>query len=686
MPRTYPARAFSLTVLSLLLTMAGAAHALQVTGISAENRRGQTFVSWNNLPGTGWTYHVYASAGAVRTTSDFFSYAWEIGSVGDSSAVDRRISSLLGQTLAFHTDSAGPELSLTRGLFVTTPTQTGLTHYVILAENSIFPIDYSFFPGQNTTVLPVWEVLGVPRPVWQRSIAAPRCEDYVIFTSCNDVPGFPATWESDGHARHFGVIPGAPGGGLVLHGHGHGGSYFNSMVGTSTPGETVIAPDDYLPSWDASSFYLGFNGSYDPSQGYNRPASGGFVFDYTDRFVMYLLDWGLANFGADRERVYAMGSSMGGSFAFFLAWHHPDRIAASLANIPKTCTGLTEDTQPTLVTSFERMWSPISVNLPVVDGTPVYEYMDGRYLAQRYEGRGASPVFGFVGKNDHVVGWQEKIPLFQALETHRAGGAWFWDERTHTDNQNLTTWSPEQLDWKRLYRFRLDRSFPALSNCSADSDPGDGDPAVGDSVGTINGFVDWDDSSLLDTRDLWQIVLRPRTLHTRNGDLTASGPIRVDVTPRRLQNFLVSNRTTYRYSVSDYGTGEILQSGSLEADDLFLLTVPAVPVVPNGSRLTLEPSSTLAVGTPAAPRVPRLSLAANPVRGVTALQVDWPGAGNARVELLDLSGRRVRTLLAADARGSSSVPLDPAGLSPGVYLVHARQGGVSASSRIVIVH
>ena len=684
MPRILHARAFSLTVLAFSLLVAGAAHALQVTGISAENRDGQTFISWNNLPGTGWTYHIYASSGAVRTSSDFFTYAWEIGAVGDSSALDRRISSLLGTPLAFHTDSGGPELSLTRGIFVTTPTQTGLTHYVILAENAIYPIAYSFYPGQNTTELPVWEVLGVPRPIWQRTIAYPPCEDYVIFASSSDIPGFPATWQSDGHARHFGVIRGARGGGLVLHGHGHGGSFFNSIVGTFTPGETVIAPDDYLPSWDASSFYLGFNGTYDPNLGNNYPASGGYVFDYTDRFVMYLMDWSLANFGSDPNRVYAMGSSMGGSFAFFLAWHHPERIAAAFANIPKTCASFTGDTQPTLTQTFERMWSPISVNLPVVDGTPVYEYMDGRYLAERNEGRGAAPVFGFVGKNDHVVGWQEKIPLFQALDAHRAGGAWFWDGRTHSDNQNLTTWSPMQLDWKQLYRYRLDRSFPALSNCSANSNPGDGDPAVGDSVGTINGFVDWDDQ-ILDTRDLWQCVLRPRTLQTRYGSLPAPAGITVDVTPRRLQNFLVSDRTGYRYTVTDVLTGEVLASGNLDPDALYLLTVPAVPVHANGSRLTIEPLSSLAVGDTPAPRVPRLALAANPVRGATSLHVDWPAEGDARVELVDLSGRRVRTLFSAATHGGSTVRLDPAGLAPGVYLVHARQGGTSASSRVVIV-
>lgn len=688
MPR-FRSRAFSLASAALLCLLAGNAYALQVTGLTAENKRGQTYLTWNNLPGTGWTYHVYASIGAVRTTSDFFNYAYELGTVGDSSAVDRRISSLLNETLTFHTDSAGPALSAHRGLFVTTPLEPGLTHYVVLAEHALYPLVNSFLPGQNTTVDAVWERDGQPRPIWQRTISRPpypTCEDYVVFASPNAIPGLPAMWQHHGHARHFGVIRGTPGGALVMHGHGHGGSFMYAAYGTGQPGETVIAPDDYLPSWDRSSFYLGYNSNYDPELGPNQPVSGGVVIDYTDRFVVYLMDWAQANLGTDPNRVYALGTSMGGTFSFFLAWHHPERVAAAMSTVPKLCASYTGDTSPTITATFERMWSPIDVNLPTtVEGIPVFDWMDGRVMAQRYYGRGAAPVFGFVGRNDDIVGWQEKLPLFDALNQYRAGGAWFWDDRSHSSDQNKTTWSPVQLDWARLYRYRLDLSYPALSNCSADSDPGEGTTATGDSVGTINGFVDWDED-LVDLTDRWECVLRPRTLPTRFGELSpGAGTITVDVTPRRLQQFRVSSRTGYRYTVTDAVGGEFLAGGTLSADESFVLTVPAVPVVANGSRLVLEPLSTLAVEDGASPRLPRLALSANPIRGSATLHVEWPGEGDARVDLVDLAGRRVRALFAAPVRGAADVRLDAAGLAPGVYLVQARQGGARSSKRVIVV-
>ena len=78
MPRYPGTRAFSLSCLVVFLLIAGAAHALQVTGIQAVNKRGQTYITWNNLPGTGWTYHVYASVSQVRTINDLSTYAYEI--------------------------------------------------------------------------------------------------------------------------------------------------------------------------------------------------------------------------------------------------------------------------------------------------------------------------------------------------------------------------------------------------------------------------------------------------------------------------------------------------------------------------------------------------------------------------------------------------------------------------------
>lgn len=682
MPRRICRDAFSLSLLALVF-FAATGEARNVTGLSAVNVDGQTQITWDNLPGKGWTYHVVASDMPLLTTEDVWTYSYEIGVVGDSSAMDRRMSQLLGHVVTYRTRNGGPEEPIGRGLFVSTPFKTGSRYYAVWLDSLGLGLDFSVVIGQNTIELPVWEVLAPVKPIWQRSLTVPRCEDYVLFAPAVDTKYHQAMWSSDNFARHFGVIPGAPGGALLLTGHGRGGSFLNACASTGMPGETVIAPDDFLPTQDVSTFYLGYSTMYDPSQPDSRPLDCGEVVDYTDRFVLYTLDWAQAKFGSDPNRVYAMGASMGGTFAYFLAWHHPERIAAALSIIPKLRLGYSEDTAPSIIASFENMWSRLDMNLPLIQGLPVFDWMDATKLMQRYYTRGAAPVIGFVGRNDHIVGWAEKISFFQGLRENRAGGMWFWDRRTHMTPASQAAWAPVQENWAQLYQYRLDRSYPALSNCSADSDPGDGSAASGDTVGTINGFVQWDET-FVDVTDRWECTLRPRPLPTRSGMLSANGVITVDVSPRRLQQFIVSDRTDYLYEVRNAQSGQLLANGVARTDDGYVLTVPAVTVAPEGSRVILRPVSQLAVGATPAQSL-RLALAANPVRGSTRLSVEWPAEGPASVDVVDLAGRNARSLFSGVARGLTTISFDAGGLAPGVYLLHARQGNHQNSKRVVVV-
>ena len=68
-----------------------AAQAATVTGIKVEHRDGQTFVTWDNLPGNGWLYHVL-SAGVPIVDDLSLENAVELAQVGSQSAVDQRIS------------------------------------------------------------------------------------------------------------------------------------------------------------------------------------------------------------------------------------------------------------------------------------------------------------------------------------------------------------------------------------------------------------------------------------------------------------------------------------------------------------------------------------------------------------------------------------------------------------------
>jgi hypothetical protein len=234
---------------------------------------------------------------------------------------------------------------------------------------------------------------------------------------------------------------------------------------------------------------------------------------------------------------------------------------------------------------------------------------------------------------------------------------------------------------------RTDLSFPAFSSCSADNDPGDGTAASGDSVGTFNGPLDWD-PAVTDAHLEWGVTLSTRSLTALTGTIPAPDSVVVDVTPRRLQSFHVAPDTLFRYEVIRSSDGALVQSGVLLADSIGLLTVPGVKVYRLGSRLTIKAPDPLADVTALGPGDGRLRILPprSPLSGSAPLTVVWPHPGDARLELLDAGGRRVRSLFRGPVSGGPAVVrLDSAGLPSGVYFLQAAQGSSRAVSRVVVL-
>lgn len=245
-------------------------------------------------------------------------------------------------------------------------------------------------------------------------------------------------------------------------------------------------------------------------------------------------------------------------------------------------------------------------------------------------------------------------------------------------------------DYRYVYRFRTNLSFPALSNCSADGDPGNGNAADGDSIGTINGFVEWD-NAIVDGPGHWQVRLTLRDLTTLWGAVVrAPDSATVDVTPRRLQAFVLSPQYRYSWKVLRSSDGATIQSGSSFTDALGVLTIPGVNVMRTGSVLEVDasqfvgvdPSSPTAAGTR-----PSMGPLASPVRSACTLTVEWPRAGEAIVDVLDLEGRRIRRLFRGSVgRGVQELRLDPGGLPSGIYFLAAREGTAAAGRRFAVLH
>jgi hypothetical protein len=86
------------------------------------------------------------------------------------------------------------------------------------------------------------------------------------------------------------------------------------------------------------------------------------------------------------------------------------------------------------------------------------------------------------------------------------------------------------------------------------------------------------------------------------------------------------------------------------------------------------------------PAIARLSMRAiGAGRGIVDLELAAPGPGEVRVELFDVTGRRIASVRPlAKSEGTVRVSLGSA-LSPGLYLARARMAGQSVTARVVVI-
>src|SRR5262249_8725568 len=204
-------------------------------------------------------------------------------------------------------------------------------------------------------------------------------------------------------------------------------------------------------------------------------------------------------------------------------------------------------------------------------------------------------------------------------------------------------------------------------------------------------------TTFVDRSDRWETTLWLRDLSTLWGPAPAPESCTVDVTPRRLQALLVVPDSAYAYQVTRLGDGAVVQQGTLTGDGIGILTVPAVKVYREGSRLAIQAlgdygGALAGVGEPSRTAVrPIVELSPNPARGTPTVRVTWPArspggrGGQARVDLFDLGGRAVRALYAGPAGGPLLFRIDRAGLSPGLYFVAATWRDARSVKRRVLL-
>jgi len=283
-------------------------------------------------------------------------------------------------------------------------------------------------------------------------------------------------------------------------------------------------------SWDSrdyafaapESMWYGMNSNiFDPEL-----KMSGTPTDYTQRRVLWIMDWVQRTYGTDPNRVYAFGSSMG-TGALHLAMWHPERFASVDVHVP-FIDGSYQEGAESNAKRFEPFCGPMS--LMCSDGMPLGERLNLVKCAS--ERPDDLPFVSFrAGRNDSSVFWKPKPAFIRAMQGQRHGLLACWDDGSHgTAMRKLPYGVPKHGDHKwYMARFAINKSYPAFSNFAPDDDPGNGEKTDGDIEGCVNRGLDWKD--IVDEGDRYEITV---FLDRPDAEL----PLTVDMTPRRRQRFL----------------------------------------------------------------------------------------------------------------------------------------------------
>lgn len=551
-----------------------------VSDLRAECRNGQVFLTWKEA-GTpeGTTFNVYASqkpmAGTVSSDAELLAHHVETHSARDwwedpaaySSKAESR------PPVGWIIKDGGTRLDPSGGLFVHTVTAKESGNSLFFAVTHVASDgteDQRLTAGANVLAEPCLVRAGAIQPVWQMEKGKPFAQD-----AGKDKP-------------------------LVFDFHGSGEMYsdFNYLFfGDGSMGwrdglpfklvlvvnndEVIIKPVDR--TWIGrkmveseieknrvtaiESFWWGYNSNiYDSSK-----MKDGVIMDYSAHRVLGLVSWCKSYLGTDPMATYSIGTSMGGSAGIWISMHHPEVFAAVRAQVPVVSFSRDDGKSTGRLTPLFRGKEAITVQTKTEDGTPVWEYFDGVRFIQNAK-TDLPYLFISNGRKDGAISWMNNPSFYRALREARQGFAARWDDGEHLSGRDAP------LDVKRwdghrtLFQYRLDRAYVAFSGCSADQNPGNGDPKDGDMVGSMNRGLESKDLSETEDRIEATVLARYKGV---------AFPLTADATFRRLQKFKVEANAKYKVKIGEEETNVQTGAGGL-------LTIPGVKITDEkGTRIVI---------------------------------------------------------------------------------------------------
>jgi len=508
----------------------------KVTELSASVRSGQIFLTWEEAPAVdGISYDVFMHVSPI--TAETFSDAQKVGHhVEAGSACDWwtnpasfDATAAADRSHGFMID--GNELDPTDGLFVHTvgESDSATMYFAVLPSNASAA---NLVAGENALAKGVTATVALPQPIQLK--AAPEAGSAIGKSLTlvlhgrgggrdkNDVSNFVAFGDAkqgwrQGLARKFIVSSDAKG--IIIEPR--------DWLWVGRP--LLFSSDKRDHGLAINTWWYGCNDHiYDAAA-----VSNGLVVNYTEAYLLYLVRWAQQHFGTDPQKTYLVGTSMGGSGAISVGFHHPDVFATIYSQVPVVAytRRASADGRSNLVRLDGLSGRVCDETVMSDEGISVMERMNSERIVRDYAGELPFLVLCH-GRTDKSIPWVNNPSFYRALNEAKRGFAAYWDNGAHD------MWKYVPADVTEFYSTQaltFSDSYPAFSNFSDNRNAGDGERDDGDLIGWMNRGISWTD--VVETVNSWSL-----TLHAKGDFLPDS--VTVDVTPRKLSKFQIAPHET----------------------------------------------------------------------------------------------------------------------------------------------
>ena len=712
-----------LTLLAIIVVLVPAAAFSAVpANMDITFRAGQAFITWDEVTG-GEKYIIYRSSSPISSgdlTSQNYRYE-----VLHGSANNKALDSLSHRVKTAWMDLT-PPLMVTRnvingidpstsgvatqvpdgtGLLVLTAHEDATWYYAVTA---VVGGTEDKSGGNGNTFGPVVETVEDPEPVliYQSDTMLARVYlQFIDVDSFNPKMANIVAWpyyvavQSNGFSSPTEKVKMQ----LRLEGY-HGNLQYCDNYQAGKDNGIIVRPHE------VGNWWFGYSSTYDYDTSTYVYGSGsdavtsGPIINYVQARVMNFLKWMLHvdpyyMAHVDTNRIYVGGGSMGGGGTLMMCQNYPDFFAYGAASVPPTnfleadwnwltnCRGKwglgTDDHITVGFTGWRSEY--LKENY---EGMIFHEWMNHETMMSAFESVDLPFIAICHGGQDGSVTWpsQGKAYYKSLNDTRRAWSGCLNEWREHYCERNTNSQTTE---------LRNNHSIVAFSNVGQNGTlPLPDAPST-----TVDAYICFNKTAYFSTpyfqvggvQDIVDELNRYEIVLISNG-----GDDVADVTPRRLQNFVVTAGEEYvvkNTAVSD--TNTVYQERTITADAQGLVTFTGFELkngdwTSGGSRLVIYPVVPAAAVVEASEVESEVSLKCMPNPFNPTLKIAVRTAANTKrskvtVQVFNSRGEKIDSRISFNNSGYQEFNLNSISWSSGAYIVKADVNGRVMTKRVMLL-